>query len=185
MAFRRFGYAELVAAFRALDRTATDKRQVIVFGGAAIALYTRTSSGTSDVDYGGQRLDDLVTSCRAQGLDLPAFSMPTIADFPYQYEDRLHHILPDLERLEVLVPEIHDLALSKVVRWFEGDEIDVKELHHSCKLSRRVLVERYLDEMTHVMGDRRRIDANFCECIEALFGEIAADDAREAVTRRS
>ena len=181
MTFRRFGYQELVAAFEALDRVATGPRRVLVFGGTAIALYTQLSSGTSDVDHQPPSLEDLVARCRAQGLDLPSFNMPTISEFPYNHEDRLQHMLVQLKHLEVLVPEPHDLALSKVLRWYEGDESDIGELHRAHPLAKATLIERYRDEMTHVMGERRRIDANFIECISMLFGEIAAEEARELI----
>jgi hypothetical protein len=75
----------------------------------------------------------------------------------------------------------HDLVLSKVIRWHDGDEEDVLELHHAKRLSRGILLDRYTTEMSHVTGDPRRIGLNFVECIERLFGEIAAEEARDAV----
>ena len=182
MKFRRFGHAELVATFEALDSVATIPRRVVVFGGTAIALYTGSNVGTSDVDYQPPSLDDLIA--QVADRDLPTFSMPAIAEFPYNYEARLHRVLPELARLQVFLPEPHDLALSKMLRWYVNDESHVRELHRVHRMSVVTLVERYRTEMDHVMGDPRRIDANFLELIDALFGEIAAQDAREGLKRR-
>jgi hypothetical protein len=33
--------------------------------------------------------------------------------------------------------------------------------------------------MTHVIGNRKRIADNFIECVDMLFGELAAEEARE------
>jgi hypothetical protein len=121
---RQYGYDELVNAFVQLDRVATAPRRVVVFGGAAIALHTRTATGTKDIDHDPPSLDELVNECAARDIELPPFSAVTIAEYPYHYEDRLVRVLPDLAKLEVYVLEPHDLALSKVVRWYEGDETD-------------------------------------------------------------
>lgn len=106
-------------------------------------------------------------------------------DYPWSAEDRLQRAVPTLTRLVVWLLEPHDLVLSKVIRWHDGDEEDVVELHQAQLISRDVLVDRYLSEMSHVTGDPRRIGLNFVECIDRLFGEIAADEAREAVALRS
>jgi Nucleotidyltransferase of unknown function (DUF6036) len=179
-----FGYDEIVAAFEALDRVSTQSRRIVVLGGAAVAIHTRTSTGTKDIDHDPPSIDELIAKCATQGIELPPFSAVTIAQYPYHYEDRLVRVLPDLRLLEVLVLEPHDLVLSKIDRWFEGDEADVRELHGACTLTKRTLIERYVLEMNHVMGDLRRIDENFVECIAALFGEISADEARHALPTR-
>ena len=94
---------------------------------------------------------DLITQLADR--ELPTFSMPAIAEFPYNYEDRLQRVLPQLARLHVFLPEPHDLALSKVMRWYANDESHVRELHRVHPMSVEILVERYRTEMDHVMGD--------------------------------
>lgn len=54
-----------------------------------------------------------------------------VSDFPYEFEDRLERVLPQLARLHVVVPERHDLALSKILRWAPSDRDDVRELHEA------------------------------------------------------
>jgi hypothetical protein len=162
-------------------RCAPKPRRLVLVGGAAVALHTRTPSGTQDVDDFPPSLDDLVERCVAANIRLPPFSAPGVLDYPWYSEDRLQRALPELALLEVWLLEPHDLVLSKVIRWHDGDEEDVLELHHAKRLSRGILLDRYATEMAHVTGDPRRIGLNFVECIDRLFGEIAADEARDAV----
>jgi hypothetical protein len=51
-------------------------------------------------------------------------------------------------------------------------------------MSQAILIERYVTEMTHVTGDPRRLDRNFIECVDRLFGELAAEEARDAIAAR-
>lgn len=118
----------------------------------------------------------------AANLELPPFSAPGVLDYPWNSEDRLQQALPELTLLAVWLLEPHDLALSKVIRWHDGDEEDVRELHHAKPLSKDILIQRYVTELTHVQGNPRRIGLNFVECIDRLFGEVAAEEARDAVS---
>lgn len=181
---RRYDHHEIELALRALNSVCTESRSIVLVGGAAVALHTRTPSGTQDVDHFPPGLDDLIARCVAANIPLPPFSAPGILDYPWSSEDRLERALPDLNKLEVWLLEPHDLALSKVIRWHDGDEEDVVELHHAKRLSQHVLLDRYAAEMSHVTGDPRRIGLNFVECIDRLFGEIAADEARDTVAIR-
>jgi hypothetical protein len=181
---RRYDHLEIERALRALDSVCTGPEQIVVIGGAAIALHTRAPSGTQDIDHLPPSLDDLLARCAAANIELPPINASAVSDVPWNSEDRLQRVLPDLLRLEVLLLEPHDLALSKVVRWQAGDEEDVVELHGARPLSSRILIDRYLCEMTHVIGDPRRIELNFVECVERLFGEITGEQARDAVRAR-
>jgi hypothetical protein len=179
---RRYAYDDLVGAFIVLDRAATSRRSVVVIGGAAVVLHIRASFGTKDIDTYESDVGDLVRACLAQGIELPSIGNAGVSDFPYDFEDRLQRVLPELEHLELYVPERHDLVLSKVLRWAPGDREHVRELHESQPLAKETLIGRYL-EMEHVMGNRSEHDWNFVHCIDALFDEIAADDARERVAQ--
>jgi hypothetical protein len=181
---RRYTSADLVEALRALDRQAVAPRRVVIVGGAAVALHTGSPTGTRDIDTWETKLDDLIRSCEAQGIALPPIESAAVGELPWDYDERLEHVLEDLRFLVVLIPEPHDLVLSKTMRWSRGDEEDAGELHAARPLAAEVLVTRYLDEMTHVLGDRSRIDHNVIDCIASLFGEIAAEDARERIARR-
>ena len=183
MKMRRYGYDELVAAFTVLDKRARVATTVIVIGGAAVALRTQTSAGTKDIDTWHDGLRELVEACRREGIDLPPIGAAGIAEFPFEFESRVERVLPELEHLHVLVPESHDLAVSKVIRWAPGDQDDIRELHEHQPLDQDVLTARYLDEM-FAMGNQAEHDWNFVHCVDMLFGEIAADEAKARVRGR-
>lgn len=131
---RRYDHHAIEGALRALDSVCTEPRRIVLVGGAAVALHTRTPSGTQDVDHFPPSLDDLIARCAAANLELPPFSAPGVLDYPWNAEDRLQRALPDLALLEVWLLEPHDLALSKVIRWHDGDEEDVVEIHQAKPL---------------------------------------------------
>ena len=59
-----------------------------------------------------------------------------VADLPWNFEDRLVVVL-GLPRLEVRAPESHDLVLSKISRWSEGDEDHALRLHRRGEAAAR------------------------------------------------
>lgn len=77
-----------------------------------------------------------------------------------------------------MVPEPHDLALSKLARAHPGDLAALEELHRNHPLSFDTLVERYATEMTHAIGDPMRLDGNFLLGVHVLFGELPREAAR-------
>ena len=92
----------------------TEPRQLVIVGGATVALHTRTPSGTQDVDHFPPDLDDLVARCAAANVALPPFSAPGVLDYPWHAEDqRAASHFPDLARLRIWLLEPHDLVLSK------------------------------------------------------------------------
>ncbi|MBA3393463.1 MAG: hypothetical protein H0T89_12510 [Deltaproteobacteria bacterium] len=146
-----------------------------IIGGGAAALAYGASSTTSDLDTFNAITSELVEAV-AQATADTGFAIPvsqaTVADVPYNYEDRLQRLLPELEHLEVWVLEKHDLVLSKTLRCYEHDLQQILEIHASVGLSFDVLVERFESEMTNVVGDPARIRANFLIMIETVFGEL-------------
>jgi hypothetical protein len=100
-----------------------------------------------------------------------ALVQSTVAEVPMSYEDRLLRQLPELARLEVWALERHDLVLSKAVRCYEHDLQQLREIRDGHGLSFDTLVNRFRDEMDHVVGDPARIRANFLLAIDDLFGE--------------
>jgi hypothetical protein len=105
------------------------------------------------------------------GLSIPTHHS-AVADVPYHFEDRLERRLGDLANLRILILEKHDLALSKTIRGDEHDEQQIESIHRSVGLDFELLVQRFRDEMTHVMGDPRRIRQQFLQLIQLLFGEL-------------
>jgi hypothetical protein len=84
-------------------------------------------------------------------------------------------------RLHVLKLERHDLVLSKTIRGYENDLAAIESLHQVSPLDMETLVDRYLREMTHAIGDRGRLDRNFVLLIERIYGEIAAERVEQEI----
>lgn len=181
---RRFDAAELRAFFGAIDEHLTADAAMVVLGGCAIALYG-APVGTTDVDTYETDLAPLQPAIaharKATGLDIPVQPV-AVGDVPYDYQDRLEREPGAWKRLTVWKLERHDLALSKAVRGYENDLAAIERLHRIAPLDRETLVDRWLDEMGHAIGDRSRLDANLVVLIERLYGEIEADRT-EAVLR--
>ncbi len=78
----------------------------------------------------------------------------------------------------------HDLVLSKTIRGYDHDLQQIREIHERAGLSFDVLVERYRDEMSHVMGDPARIREVFLVMIEDVFGELKRVAAEKALKAR-
>jgi hypothetical protein len=115
---------------------------------------------------------------RSTGLDIPV-SFAAVAEAPYDFEDRLIAIrgLP-LKRLTVVVPERHDLVLMKTLRGYQHDVEVIGQIHGHQPLVFEVLRSRWKSEMTHVVGDPRRINLNFVEVLDHLFGRERAEAVR-------
>jgi hypothetical protein len=99
------------------------------------------------------------------------FEQSGVADGPYDFEDRLLRAMPRLTRLTVLVPDRHDLALMKTVRGDQADFAKLQAIHERKPFDLSVLLERYQQEMSHVVIDPRRLRGNFLALVESLFPE--------------
>lgn len=175
---RRFTPDEIKFFLEAVDRYLPGPARVTIIGGSAAALAYSVMAGTADVDTFETNLAALATTFEkareVSGLHIPVQPAPA-GDLPWNYEARLVRVLPHLARLEVYVPERHDLVLSKTLRCHEGDLQCAEEMHALDPLALDVLVERFVNEMDHVIGHPRRVRHNFLVCIERLFGEAVAD----------
>ena len=180
---RRFDARELRRFLRAVDAELDGTVRVVLVGGSALALGYAVGTSTVGVDTWESDLGRIrgaaARARAATGLDIPIDSA-AVGDVPYEYESRLRRVLPRLHRLEVCVPEKHDLALSKVMRCHEGDLAGIEALHRLHGLDEETLVTRYMEEMKHVIGDPGRIDLNLLAAVERVFGVVDA----EAVERR-
>jgi hypothetical protein len=156
----------------ALERPAT----IIVVGGGAAALKFGIDDPTTDIDTFYALSADLgraiADARKATGLAMPV-EHSGVADGPYHFEDRLLRAMPRLARLTVLVPERHDLALMKTVRGDQADFAKLQAIHQRMPFDLSVLLERYQQEMGHVVIEPRRLRANFLALVEGLFPEAA------------
>jgi hypothetical protein len=173
---RSYVRAEIERFLRAVDKALKRRATIIVIGGSAVAVKYRVDLPTTDIDTFnaiGPELKRAIDSAReATGLRMPV-EQSGVADGPYGFEDRLLRALPSLQRLMLLVPERHDLALMKTVRGDLGDFEKLRAVHEKMPFDLSVLLERYEEEMGHVVIDPRRLRGNFLGLVEELFPEAA------------
>jgi hypothetical protein len=159
---RRFIKDELERFLGAVDQALVQPVEVIVIGGTAAALHYGVTRATHDIDTWTIVQGDLAAAAErarvATGLDIPV-THSGVADAPFDFESRLERVLPHLDRLRVLVPEKHDLALMKAVRGYEHDLQAIAEIHAHSPLDLATLIRRFQDEMTPI-GDPARIRGN-------------------------
>jgi hypothetical protein len=183
----RFNRPELERFLIEIDRALTTPGRVVVIGGAAAILQYRATRSTVDIDTysaGPAGLEDAIRAAWVTtGLEI-SVQYAAVADAPFNYEDRLVRLAsPRLERLEVMVPERHDLALMKVTRGEERDLVVLDEMHALEPFDLETLVTRYLDELTHAMQDPRILRQKFLLFTQRLFGSKVADKTRDRIIR--
>lgn len=174
---KRYGIDELRAALEALDGRLKAPATLTLIGGSAVALLLDDRElATKDIDaFEVPRAVRDAARKLAIVLDAAA-----VADLPWHFEDRCVPVLR-FHHLAVRVPEAHDLVLSKILRWSEGDEDHVRRLHARRPIAYETLLTRYMTEMNHAIGDPARRRSHFLWCIELLFGEVAAARAARRI----
>lgn len=181
----RFSAADIRQLLAAADQHLERTQTITIIGGSAAAL-SGADSTTTDIDTFEsvtEELEQALALARAEtGLQIPC-GQSTVADIPYNSEDRFERPLPALAHLEVRVLERHDLALSKALRYIDQDLEQLRAIHAVSPFAFEVLVERYVKEMDHVIGDRSVHDAKFLALIEELFGELKRLAAQRALSR--
>jgi hypothetical protein len=173
---RYYVRAEIERFLRAVDNALKRRATIIVIGGGAAAIKYRIDDPTTDIDtfnaLGADLRRAIEAAREATGLPVP-FEQSGVADGPYDFEDRLLRALPSLMRLTVVVPERHDLALMKTVRGDQADFAKLQAIHERTPFDLSVLLQRYEEEMSHVVIDPRRLRGNFLALVESLFPEAA------------
>jgi hypothetical protein len=171
---RYYVRAEIERFLRAVDRALKRRATVVIIGGGAAALKYGIDDPTTDIDtfttLDAELRRAVEAARKATGLPMP-FERSGVADGPYSFEDRLLRAMPRLSRLTVLVPERHDLALMKTVRGDQADFAKLQAIHERKRFDLKVLLDRYRQEMSHVVIDPRRLRGNFLALVESLFPE--------------
>jgi hypothetical protein len=136
------------------------------------------SSGTVDIDTWGSTpapLQQAIDRARVvTSLNIPVVPA-TVADVPWNFQDRLQSEPGAWTRLTVYKLEPHDLSLSKAVRGLESDFAAIEALHRIVPLDLDTLVTRHVEEMDHAIGDPVRRDARFVVMVERLYGDAEAE----------
>lgn len=172
-----FAPRELEAFLLQLDRELARPVTVTVIGGAAIGLLYDTRHTTADIDLTPIGLKEFWEAVDRAQRTYPV-PLQTVAFFvaPYDYEDRRVRLsLDGLDRLTILVPEAHDLAIMKAGRAEAHDLAAVADLHARSPLDLESLIRRYHDARTQVTGSLGDFSLNFLALVERLFGATAAE----------
>lgn len=186
MAYRErlFNKDELEEFLLAVDRNLPGPTSIDIIGEAAAILGLEAEGiggrGTVDIDVVGNLslLVGAMNQARQEtGLDIPVETVG-IYDAPYDYESRIERVdVPKLEYLQVFIPEKHDWVLMKAMRLSGRDLANISEVHQKVGLQAEVLLERFLDEMTHVIGNTRNKIQDFLDLMESLYGEEETERA--------
>jgi hypothetical protein len=169
---RRYRRDEIEQFLTGVDAALSQPARVVVIGGSAAALHYGVTRATHDIDTWNAIRADLAAAIeRAQqttGLPIP-MGTSGVAEPPYEFESRLERVLPGLARLEVYVPERHDLVLMKTMRADEHDIQAIVEIHANSPLDLETLVRRFKFEIDAAIGDPQRLRGNFLVVVERLF----------------
>jgi len=81
-----------------------------------------------------------------------------------------------MQKLVVRIPEIHDLILMKTIRCYEHDLEVIDEISKKNKVDPDILIERFENEMDHVVINRQRLVTNFAAVLARCFNETVAEN---------
>src|SRR3989338_6505899 len=173
---------DLLRFLNAVDKEMIHPTRLIIIGGASLTLAYNFSNTTIDMDLLSMitaELNEAIEKAKSQTrLNITVSTANVYADLLH-LEDRLHtpEDLNVLKKLQILIPEKHDLALMKMARSEPRDLDDINELHKSDPLNPTVLLQRFRTELLPLnSGDDRLIKDRFLDMIEVLFGEALADE---------
>ncbi len=180
----RYGIDDLHVFLHSIDEKLDQDLSVILIGGSAAILTCHGAFHTHDIDTFEQvtAIQNAAEAARLEThLEIP-IQHAAVADAPYGFESRLQNYsrIP-FKRLQILIPEKHDLVLMKMIRGDDHDIQHIKEIAERVKLEYGVLLSRFLEEMSHVIIDWRRLEENFLYMINELFGEEMAEETERSI----
>jgi hypothetical protein len=174
---RRFTTTQLEGFLQLVDSELTGSCTAILIGGGAVGLAYHGGHATIDLDLWDAEPEFWGAAERAQARS--AIKVPVqkaaIAEPPHDFESRLRPLLiPGVERLQVFVPEPHDLVLMKTARGEAHDLDAIEDIHREVGLSLDTLVARFHETKPQVMGPPGRFKLSFQAMVARLFGEDVA-----------
>lgn len=167
------------------DKNLSKQVELVLIGGTALVVKYLSPRATMDVDTYTKVTKELQEAWRkaekAVGVKVP-LSHSTVAQGPYEMEDRftLYRDLR-LKNLKVFVPDPADIVLMKVTRFVGKDRDDIKHLIKEYKIPHKQLLKRFIDEMGHIMGDRRTLISYYVLAIEENYGVEVADAHEKSI----
>jgi hypothetical protein len=166
---RTFGRDQIFRFLSEIDEQLEGPVVMEVIGGAAALLAYGARRPTKDIDSFVPIDEKILKVARKVAHRVP-LDQATVADPPYNYEDRRERLDLPLSNLTIVVPERHDLFLMKAVRAMRNDEEVLQEMHQAESFDLDTIVQRYRDEMGQVIGDHNILDQKLELLLEKLFG---------------
>lgn len=169
---REFSQKEIKYFLIKIDSYLRSSAEIVIIGGTAAILAYKITDATQDIDTWNS-VDPLKEAYEkaknATGFDIP-LSRTTVADPPYNFEDRLQLYEPSAFRnLVVKVPEVMDLILMKAMRGYAHDLQAIEEMIIGSKIKLEDLVERYTSEMDSSITPEKKRRLNFLALVERCF----------------
>jgi len=183
---KQFGSDEIARFLRAADKQMSKRFDVVIIGGAAAALSFGAESSTLDVDTATSvaPIEGAFEKARKEtGLEIPIGRTP-VFEAPYEYESRLKRLARrGLKKLRIFVPDKHDWAFMKIVRLYDKDIEDIKEVAAKIGFDKDLFLKRFIDEMTHIEPAKRLVQY-FVAMMEELYGKDEADKMEAAIRKK-
>jgi len=166
---RTYDRDQILLFLTELDERLEEPVVLEIIGGAAALLAYGARRATKDIDSFASIDEKILEAARGVEHRIP-LDRATVAEPPYNYEDR--RVILDLpfRNLVVVVPERHDILLMKSVRALRNDDEVIQEMHDVEPFDLDTIVERYKSEMGQVIGDHKILDQKIQLVVEKLFG---------------
>jgi Nucleotidyltransferase of unknown function (DUF6036) len=171
---KTYNRKELLSFLAKIDEQLDEPTGIEIIGGAAALIAYGAHSPTRDIDS-FRSIDEKIWEAASRVTPGIPLQQASIADPPYNYEDRRESLDLPFRNLTVVVPERHDLVLMKTIRAYRHDVDVIEEMHRACPLDLETLVERFDNEMAQAVVDPRNLRLNFLHVIERLFGSSNAN----------
>jgi hypothetical protein len=166
---KMFGREQVLQFLTEIDALLEEPVAMEIIGGAAALLAYGATSPTKDVDSLAN-IDESIRRAAALTTHRIRLDRATVADPPYNYEDRRVMLDLPFRKLVVWVPERHDLFLMKAMRSSKHDEEVLQEMHKVEPFDLEMIVTRYNEEMSQAIGDHKILDLHIQLLVEKLFG---------------
>ena len=170
---KTYGRDHVLAFLAEVDELLAEPVPMEIIGGAAALLAYGAVSPTKDIDSFVD-IDERIRRAAPLTVHKIPLDHATVADVPYNYEDRRQRLDLPFHNLVVFVPERHDLLLMKALRAARHDEEVIEEMHQAEPFDLETIVERYNTEMGHAVGNHDIFDQRIQLIVEKLFGGKSA-----------
>lgn len=187
----RFNRDDIIYFLGQLDKELSTRIDLIIIGGASLALAYDFTNVTRDIDLINRispELNEAIKTAKIKsGIEISINTTNVYAAIRGM-EDRLTTIDDaGFEMVTVYVPEKYDLALMKCERSEARDILDIQNLHQSDSLDSEVLFIRFKScHLPCYAGDNDLLIDKFLDVSDTLFGEEITDlfDSRLKAFRR-